>query len=412
MGRAFEINEEDVEAVLRQHSLRVANSKGKSFESLAAEILYWIDRDAVEKAALYGDELDVQTRYAYEEIARQLQEQGVLEYLGQAAASAPGGEMAESIKTKVGHMTNVELVTMKLPIQAFEITLKRDGDGAILEALTRPVQLQEVNISRGLGCDKISVLFKDEDGKLCRGTQDMFYATKEAAQAQIEEMLQKAQQGNGLPAASPRTAPAGPDLAEAEPVTYWLTYGERNLTSVRLPAGLSADEVKECVLRKPGLAGAAVFCARPFETPLEFLSKIRASTVKVYNDRPVQEQMRRSAPFELRALFPKENPFFEITYESPKTGAEAGADLLMFSYKLREVWMQESTYDFKNDAGEGSRQRIIRVNDPLADKVGRSYALVNDALQDHGMVVVNDFGVGFPLQGLDVQEEAASAPRG
>lgn len=78
---AYQATEEDVENVLRKHSLAVANSLGKSFESMANEVFGSLDLDLIEKAALMGDDLDVQTEYANDEIARQLREAGVLEPL-------------------------------------------------------------------------------------------------------------------------------------------------------------------------------------------------------------------------------------------------------------------------------------------------------------------------------------------
>ncbi|MBU4337850.1 MAG: hypothetical protein KJ548_14910, partial [Actinobacteria bacterium] len=78
---AYQATEEDVENVLRKHSLSVANSLGKSFESMANEVFGSLDLDLIEKAALMGDDLDVQTEYANDEIARQLREAGILEPL-------------------------------------------------------------------------------------------------------------------------------------------------------------------------------------------------------------------------------------------------------------------------------------------------------------------------------------------
>ena len=76
---AYEVTEEDVENVLRSNALAVANTNGKSFESMANELLGHLDLDLVEQAALYGDDLDEQTDYANDEIARQLRVMGVLE---------------------------------------------------------------------------------------------------------------------------------------------------------------------------------------------------------------------------------------------------------------------------------------------------------------------------------------------
>ena len=73
MGTAFEITADDVETVLRNNSLKVANTKGMSFSAMAELLLCTeIDADRAEKAALYYDSLDDQTTAALEEIHRQL----------------------------------------------------------------------------------------------------------------------------------------------------------------------------------------------------------------------------------------------------------------------------------------------------------------------------------------------------
>ena len=59
-NNAFEVTEMDVENVLRSNSLAVANTNGKSFESIANEVFGNLDFDLIEQAALYGDDLDDQ----------------------------------------------------------------------------------------------------------------------------------------------------------------------------------------------------------------------------------------------------------------------------------------------------------------------------------------------------------------
>ena len=78
-AHAYEVTEEDVENVLRSNSLAVANTNGKSFESIANEVFPQLDFQLIEEAALAGDELDEQTDYANDEIARQLRQIGILE---------------------------------------------------------------------------------------------------------------------------------------------------------------------------------------------------------------------------------------------------------------------------------------------------------------------------------------------
>ncbi|KLR57143.1 hypothetical protein [Diaphorobacter sp. J5-51] len=88
---AYEATAEDVENVLRSNSLAVANTNGKSFESMANELHEKLDFDLIEQAALAGDDLDEQTDYANDEIARQLREMGVLEPLKPAYDSPSPG---------------------------------------------------------------------------------------------------------------------------------------------------------------------------------------------------------------------------------------------------------------------------------------------------------------------------------
>ena len=85
---AYEATAEDVENMLRSNSLAVANTNGKSFESMAEELHGDLDFDLIEQAALAGDVLDEQADYANDEIARQLREMGVLESLRPVASES------------------------------------------------------------------------------------------------------------------------------------------------------------------------------------------------------------------------------------------------------------------------------------------------------------------------------------
>lgn len=86
MSLAYQPTSEDVENVLRANSLAVANSNGKSFEAMAEELFDNLNFFLIEKSALRGNELDQQTAYANEEIARQLRESGVLDPLKESHA--------------------------------------------------------------------------------------------------------------------------------------------------------------------------------------------------------------------------------------------------------------------------------------------------------------------------------------
>lgn len=88
---AYQATEEDVENVLRSNSLAVANTNGKSFESIANEVFGNLDFDLIEQAALFGDDLDEQTDYAHDEIAHQLREMGILEPLKPVVTESQNG---------------------------------------------------------------------------------------------------------------------------------------------------------------------------------------------------------------------------------------------------------------------------------------------------------------------------------
>lgn len=87
----YQATEEDVENVLISNSLSVANTMGKSFRSIANEVFGNLDFDLIEQSALYGDDLEEQTDYANDEIARQLRELGILEPLKDVVSESPKG---------------------------------------------------------------------------------------------------------------------------------------------------------------------------------------------------------------------------------------------------------------------------------------------------------------------------------
>lgn len=71
---AFQISEEDVMNVLA----RMGRQDMAADEDAVARVFGAIDGGAVEKAALYGDDMDEQTGYAMDEIEKQIQEGGLL----------------------------------------------------------------------------------------------------------------------------------------------------------------------------------------------------------------------------------------------------------------------------------------------------------------------------------------------
>ena len=78
---AFAISEEDVENVLRAYSLRVTDTQGKSFETMAEELIDEIDHFRVARAALQaGCDIEDQIKAAFDEIKTILVELGVLDF--------------------------------------------------------------------------------------------------------------------------------------------------------------------------------------------------------------------------------------------------------------------------------------------------------------------------------------------
>lgn len=68
MNTAFEVTPDDVANVLNAHNI----------DKDADDIHGQLDHDALEEAALWGDDIDEQTNYACQEIEKQLKEMGIL----------------------------------------------------------------------------------------------------------------------------------------------------------------------------------------------------------------------------------------------------------------------------------------------------------------------------------------------
>lgn len=96
-NQAYQATSTDVENVLQNNSIAVANSNGKSFETMAEEIFDDLNFFLIEKASLNGNELDQQKVYANKEIVRQLCEMGILESHKLVATEAPAGLNAGNV---------------------------------------------------------------------------------------------------------------------------------------------------------------------------------------------------------------------------------------------------------------------------------------------------------------------------
>ena len=77
-NQAYQATEEDVKNVLHSNKTVVAVANADALNKLAKSAFADLDFDLIEQAALYGDDLDAQTNYANDEIARQLRGAGIL----------------------------------------------------------------------------------------------------------------------------------------------------------------------------------------------------------------------------------------------------------------------------------------------------------------------------------------------
>ena len=85
MGLAFEITVDDVQNVLRK--LESISDSQAMFDTLTPD-----DHAAIEKAALYGDDIDTQTEYAYQELGKILKE--TLSHGGEKEPVSVSGKIA------------------------------------------------------------------------------------------------------------------------------------------------------------------------------------------------------------------------------------------------------------------------------------------------------------------------------
>lgn len=80
-SNAFQVTAADISNVLAEYSLRVTDTQGKSFETIADELIDEIDHESVESAAIAsGTEIDEQVQGAFNEIKKILVEMSVLEF--------------------------------------------------------------------------------------------------------------------------------------------------------------------------------------------------------------------------------------------------------------------------------------------------------------------------------------------
>ena len=77
MSNAWETTTSDIANVLEQHGIHVDDDMEEwKLEEICD---FQIDHELVESSALYGQDMDEQVKFAYEEIASQLKKIGVIE---------------------------------------------------------------------------------------------------------------------------------------------------------------------------------------------------------------------------------------------------------------------------------------------------------------------------------------------
>ncbi|CAN7783402.1 hypothetical protein LJR175_008319 [Variovorax sp. LjRoot175] len=174
-----------------------------------------------------------------------------------------------------------------------------------------------------------------------------------------------------------------------EIVTYWLWYGAECVGSKRLPVGTGAVDVRNAALNE-----AVIFCDRANgETPHERRTKIHQATVKVYDDRAIQESARRDLPFDLRGLFPKELPFLELTFRSSFGGVIAAAHVGDVTVGLQNTALAEGL-ELGIKAGENF-ECLVRIESADREALGRAEVAMKACLVERDAELVAEFGVGY-----------------
>jgi hypothetical protein len=74
------VTADDVENVLREHSLRVTDTKGKSFETMSAELVDELDMTTVVEAASLANTVNAREQAVFNALHALLVKDGVLEF--------------------------------------------------------------------------------------------------------------------------------------------------------------------------------------------------------------------------------------------------------------------------------------------------------------------------------------------
>lgn len=197
------------------------------------------------------------------------------------------------------------------------------------------------------------------------------------------------QHGDGYVASAGGSGHASAQAGEI--VTYWLYHKGEFVGAKRMPVGTSADDV-----RAAARDDATVTCDRLWgETPIIREMRIMNASVRVYDDRPAQERARRDLPFELRGLFPKELPFFELTFRADGKGVNREQRLIDLLQGLEQIASREGL----GLAGLGELgwpyDHMVRVESSDANALGQCEVAMKACLAASGADLVSEFGVGY-----------------
>lgn len=200
-----------------------------------------------------------------------------------------------------------------------------------------------------------------------------------------------------------------PASGEPAMVTYWLYYGERLLTSKRLREGLGAVDV-----RAAAAGDAVILCDRPYESPASMRKLLLAADVVVYDDRPAQAAARRDLPYEYRALFPGEQPFFELAMRK-QHGPSAAIQIASATAALQAVAAELSLGI--NVTAPSPLARVVTVQQASGEDLAECVQAMKDFLDAAHIEVTQEFGVGYRTRPIaaergDDSEEEIERPRG
>lgn len=138
-----------------------------------------------------------------------------------------------------------------------------------------------------------------------------------------------------------------------------------------------------------------------------------AADVVVYDDRPAQAAARRDLPYEYRALFPGEQPFFELAIRK-QDGPSAAIQIASATAALQAVAAELS---LGIDVTVLPLARVVKVQQASGEVLAECVQAMKDFLDALHIQVTHEFGVGYRTQPIAVErgddsEEEMERPRG